>query len=67
MTHHAKTEELEELPQAVRRLTDRQAAVIVDAFDAQAASAANRRGTFAQMVEGARADIRALVAAREAG
>lgn len=60
ITHHAKAEETEELPQLKSALTDADASLIVSALAAQEAAAPTRRGSFAEMLGAAKNDVRAL-------
>lgn len=62
--NHAHREEVDELPHLARVLTSDQAALIMAALQAQESSASRRTGSFAQMMEAARAEVRDLVAER---
>jgi hypothetical protein len=59
LTHHAKAEEVEELPLLSSALNDADASRIVSALAAQEAAAAIRHGSFAEMLESAKRDVRA--------
>jgi hypothetical protein len=60
VTRHAHAEELEELPRLTEQLSDADAAVVVRAFAAQEAWAQTRSGSFAEMLEAAKAEVRRL-------
>jgi uncharacterized membrane protein len=60
ITRHAQAEELEELPDLARQLSDADAAVVVRAFAAQEAWAQTRSGSFAEMLEAAKGEVRRL-------
>jgi hypothetical protein len=64
--NHSRREEVDELPRLARSLTPDQAALIVEALHAHESSTSRRTGGFAEMLEAARAEVRDLVAAREA-
>jgi hypothetical protein len=60
IAHHAKAEEAEELPRLAAAISDSDAAIILDALEAQEAAAAGRHGSFAEMLAGAKREVRAL-------
>jgi hypothetical protein len=64
--NHSHREELDELPRLARTVTSEQAALIVEALQAQESATSRRTGSFAQMLEAARAEVRDLVAERGA-
>lgn len=62
VAHHAKAEELQELPQLAPELREHDAALIVDALDAHEKATSTRVGTFGEMLTVARAEVRDFVA-----
>lgn len=60
LTHHSRAEEGEELPLLSSALNDADASLIVSALAAQEAAAPTRSGSFAEMLEAAKSDVRAL-------
>jgi uncharacterized membrane protein len=60
VTRHAQAEELEELPGLAEQLSAADAAVVVRAFAAQEAWAQTRSGSFAEMLEAAKREVRHL-------
>ncbi|MGW5239047.1 DUF2231 domain-containing protein [Monashia sp. NPDC004114] len=58
IARHASAEEEQELPRLAAGLGDDDAATIVRAFEAQASSAARRHGSFADMLEQAKEQLR---------
>ncbi len=63
--HHAKAEELQELPQLAPDLREHDAALIVEALHAHEAQTQSRVGTFSEMLTVARAQVRDLASDRE--
>ena len=64
ITRHARAEEEQELPRLADIVSDDEAAVIVRAFEAHASSADRRHGSFADMLEEAKGQVRQLVGTR---
>lgn len=64
VTRHAQAEELEELPGLAEQLSDADAAVVVRAFAAQEAWAQTRSGSFSEMLEAAKGEVRRLASAQ---
>jgi hemerythrin superfamily protein len=60
LTHHSRAEEGDELPRLSSVLSDADAAVIVSALAAQEEAARTGTGSFAEMLEAAKSDVRAL-------
>ncbi|HET7799694.1 MAG TPA: hemerythrin domain-containing protein [Humibacillus xanthopallidus] len=60
ITRHAKAEEAEELPRLAPALREADVSLILNALEAQEASAPGRRGSFAEMLAAAKSDVRAL-------
>ena len=60
LNHHSRSEEVDELPHLESALSDGDASLIIGALEAQDAAAATRRGSFAEMLESARSEVRTL-------
>lgn len=61
LSRHASAEEHEELPELARHLTHTDATLILDALAAHESAASTREGSWAEMLEAARSEVRAQI------